>query len=98
MARYIDADKLKEDLMCVCTVGGLWGEAQEKYIEVFQSIIDRQPTANVRKNIQGEWIKHGKEVECNKCGAIFTGGKHELLGAWKFCPNCGADMRKERED
>lgn len=59
-----------------------------------------------RDRAKGEWIDKGEspfcgsegrmyfnhEYECNHCGFTVRGGEP------KFCPNCGADMRKEAND
>lgn len=42
---------------------------------------------------KGEWVyDHWCEFKCSKCGAL---SKTEPRGEENFCPNCGADMRKE---
>lgn len=44
---------------------------------------------------KGEWVyDHWCEFKCSKCGAL---SKTEPRGEENFCPNCGADMRKEEE-
>lgn len=60
------------------------------------------PAANVQPVVQGEWIPVGLDdadegmFKCSECGSehFFP---EILLGihADNFCPNCGADMRKE---
>ena len=45
---------------------------------------------------QGEWNKIGKDTfNCNKCGHTFIIIQGE--NSMHFCPNCGADMRGEKE-
>ena len=45
---------------------------------------------------RGEWVyDHWCEFKCPKCGAL---SKTEPRGEENFCPNCGADMRKEEND
>jgi hypothetical protein len=72
--RYIDADKLQE-------------EFKELHGGKRSLLIDTEPTADVRENVRGEWIKiHWKAFKCSECKGIseyYT----------DFCPNCGADMR-----
>ena len=60
--------------------------------------IDAQQTANVRENVKGEWIKvdeqpyfrkHFHKVCCSVC-------RKQGYDYWNFCPNCGADMRQEK--
>lgn len=43
---------------------------------------------------QGEWIDHEKHIECNQCHVWFL---KDYLIRKSFCPNCGADMKGERE-
>lgn len=61
--------------------------------------------------VRGEWIKCGRDRRplCSKCGYepleitreyIVDGKPHSWDGAYNlsnFCPNCGADMRKDSD-
>lgn len=51
-------------------------------------------TADVRENVKGEWIRCEDDewihYECSVCGEIIH---HETLN---FCPNCGAEMRGDK--
>lgn len=83
MSRYIDADKL-----------------QQAYKEIHGGkrslLIDTEPTADVRENVRGAWLKgeyysNGYKEEwifpyCSIC-------HYEIDKMYNFCPNCGADMR-----
>lgn len=57
------------------------------------------PAADVRENIHGNWVgidDFPYEVfECDRCGYIIEFAIKEHLA--NFCPNCGADMRGEKE-
>ena len=90
MSRYIDADKIP-----------FFGYEKWKAITT-KSQIDRQPTADVRENVRGEWQRilfNGDTdyVKCSHCGMDFEYvdgvcylvAKNELPN---FCPNCGAEM------
>ena len=79
--------------------------------ELYQFIerIKEQPTVEAKPVVKGEWIDKGwdgdfswkidgrgncwKVEECSICG-------HKLCGSAKtnFCPECGADMRGEKND
>lgn len=107
MSRYIDADKLM-------IVLNDWWYSQTKiesqnipyddYISVTirsaMEAVKEQPTADVRENVKGEWIKpisHGDVLsygkayyECDQCHKVAFFGNE-----MNFCPNCGADMRRE---
>lgn len=53
------------------------------------------PTANVREDVQGEWMQvktiGGSEfVRCDKCG--YKEYDHVKYTRFNFCPNCGARM------
>lgn len=47
---------------------------------------------------KGAWINEGRKIRCSKCKigyATVKGMKSALT--YNFCPNCGADMRGERD-
>lgn len=55
---------------------------------------------------RGEWIKHISSIECSCCGEkLFCSDEDENCQdydpcadfSFKYCPNCGADMRGGRE-
>ena len=94
MSRYIDADLLQEDFKA--DHGGKRS-----------LMIDTQPTADVRENVKGMWVKvvdrtemYDKEgvktwgmlFQCNQCGFVLNAIEGHT-GQYNFCPNCGADMR-----
>ena len=56
------------------------------------------PSADVRENVHGEWNYSYKDdtAECSKCGYEHYLGTYREY-ATNFCPNCGADMRKDKE-
>ena len=61
--------------------------------------IKQMPTIEAEPVRHGRWIVHTTwhgmfgliHSECNECKFDRNGD----LSSWKFCPNCGADMRKE---
>ena len=60
------------------------------------------PAAKTERFEAGKW-KHirGDEWVCPSCGYIVTtegSWEHPLDRNKRFCENCGADMREERED
>ena len=94
MSRYIDADLLQEDFKA--DHGGKRS-----------LMIDTQPTADVRENVKGMWVKvvdrtemYDKEgvktwgmlFQCNQGGFVLNAIEGHT-GQYNFCPNCGADMR-----
>lgn len=98
MARYIDAEKLKADVMsksshllCEWDTAGVLAE------------IDRQETADVRPERHGYWIRPTAQTrsykwKCSECGEIscyvYNGGKYNKNCVCKFlyCPHCGEKM------
>jgi len=50
------------------------------------------------KRPQGEWIIDGHHIRCNKCNEYIcnTDGEGDKIPN-NFCPNCGADMRGDKE-
>ena len=94
MPRYIDADKLYEEMQY-----GIQHEHYDKPFDLLAEILDA-PTADVRENVRGEWIQKSKQLaicntvhwyECSACGHhAFSGMRTD------YCPDCGADMRGDK--
>lgn len=80
--RLIDADFLKEDLTRFYD-----GEVTAR------QLIDEQPTVEDRK--KGCWLPDNRPGGgfwvCSKCKFPSEAFAADVL--YKFCPNCGADMR-----
>lgn len=98
MARYIDADKLIDDLGLRkgITIDEIINGIPEKGIRpmdephcwFFLSII-LAPTADVQPVVKGEWIEDGAVMKCSVCG-----NSSDYCGTENFCNYCGADMRE----
>ena len=102
--RYIDADKLLERML------DLFSPTEQTNVamsipdwlvrEEVGDLIENTPTADVRENVKGEWLKmdkRGKNVKCSKCGnTLDLRGVNAGRGDANYCPNCGADMRGEK--
>lgn len=92
MSRYIDADRLIDDIRPFAGYDS--NRSNKDWVRRFEIAIDAQPTADVRENVRGEWIQDKHEqagygyFDCSVCGADF----YDIDG-FNFCPNCGADMR-----
>ena len=88
--RLIDADKLKAHY-------AWWGNEEK---EMFDSIVDVQPTVDAVPVVHGEWRDkmldnfRKYEVVCSVCGARYIGNYDAYDEPWDFnyCPNCGAKM------
>ena len=100
--RLIDADALSKKL-CETTIFIKDGE-------VFQHMINDAPTVQADRP-HGEWVEVVERTEqydregvktwatlyqCSNCGFVLNAIEGHI-GQYDFCPNCGADMRKENK-
>ena len=47
---------------------------------------------------KGKWIKlYAGNYKCSVCGDWWGNDDNEMVEDFKYCPNCGADMRGEQE-
>lgn len=92
MSRYIDADEAIEAVEQV-----VWDDYFWKDIE---KAIKKMPTADVRENVHGEWVIDGEYIDCSVCRQEKWSRVpfEELVKRFKYCPNCGADMRGKKDD
>ena len=59
------------------------------------------PAADVRPVVRGEWEpseKYKGYVSCSICHDCYVEPEWVTKLKWKFCPNCGADMRTKEEE
>lgn len=74
------------------------------------SDLAKLPASNVRQNVPAKWIPSalGTYFTCSNCQAIYSTSRttrtyerryeeDETCG-FNFCPNCGADMRRMKND
>lgn len=57
--------------------------------------INQIPAADVRPVVRGEWLEPDDDygyLECSVCEESSPNDER-----WNFCPNCGADMRKQKK-
>jgi hypothetical protein len=89
MPRYIDAEKLKRDAFEVHT------KEYGRIDVVGVDAIDSAETADVAEVKRGEWkdsyISGHTPADGTVCGACDCWAPRRT----NYCPNCGADMRKE---
>ncbi len=96
--RLIDADALQKVFEDMANdkwnkkTSTTWGRAYEESVD----IVDEQPTIEERK--RGRWV----DGHCSECGcdvpAYIIDWKWQKDMDAKFCPMCGADMRKGEEE
>ena len=88
MARYIDADKMRED----------WLEnGENEYVYDTNAVldsIDAQPTADVVEVRHGYWENRYNEEYKYRC-SLCDGGSDRCSD---YCPNCGAIMENKDEE
>lgn len=107
MSRYIDAEKVMEEIN---RIGG-HNLCEWETIDV-KALIDRQPTADVVEVRHGEWVVDAykgdeivripyivhqhNEPYCSLCGtyALLDGAEDYVPSI--FCPRCGAKMEREK--
>ena len=62
--------------------------------KTFSEIIALPPAESERK--KGKWIWDDEGYHCSECWFHAHGNTLECMdGTYRFCPNCGADMRGE---
>lgn len=95
MSRYIDADKLRDnidewlDTVGYCTIG----KGLSYYGELIGCIKDT-PTADVEKVRHGKWILQDGYITCSSCfEQPYRNHRHiDFQKLYQRCPFCGAKM------
>lgn len=101
MARYVDADAMRERLL----ERGL--KVDERIIQILYKtaieLLDIQPSADVRPERHGEWFHiGGDEWGCSCCGFVIStesSREHPMSEGLcnDYCCHCGAKMSREGE-
>lgn len=98
--RTIDADKLKQHF-------AWWhegGEEADRQAEIFEQIIDAQPTIQPKKgkwkeqaieNVKAAGIEEVQIAKCSACGLYHTTPYMYYFSDYNYCPNCGARMEEQ---
>lgn len=108
MAKYIDADALKDKMFnyydCVnlnTRKGNYKGETLMNYevADMIEDCIDNAPTADVEEVRHGKWIYCGHHemmgyvFKCSVCERwMFAHSPNHVVGAYPYC-HCGAKMK-----
>ena len=97
MSRYVDVDNLVN-----AKILGISTRYVEGWNDAIDAIIEIEPTADVCENKYGEWHIldecSNEGVYCSVCHKKVFKYDFSNTMKWKnfnFCPNCGANMRKE---
>ena len=103
--RLIDADALVKEISVSHTMTDDCG-IKTGY-EISMRLVEDAPTIEPRP--RGKWEEKGiafirdtniervQEMRCSKCKRWLTTSYMYYLTQYKFCPNCGADMRGKAE-
>ena len=110
MARYIDADALKDKMYHEAfetdTDMQKWDSGCWIRYKMFENAISTAPSIDIEPK-RGEWkekevvdyeettITQWQSACCSVCGKYHTTPYLYYFDDFNFCPNCGADMRKE---
>lgn len=96
MSRYIDVDKLIEELDQIepqAHLPDIYIEGYEDALAAVSEIIENQTTADVQEVKHGKSIKHKSKLdECSECGCTFV-VVSDMDNC--YCTHCGAKMYKE---
>lgn len=88
--RLIDANAIQ-----YTDLNGDHPESKVRVYVVFKENIDRMPTVDAVPVRHGRWIMAEGELafwdECSECGKKIL----HRTPYYDFCPNCGANMRKD---
>ena len=94
--KLIDGDELIELLLSTAIT-----DKQREYSECVQYAVQKMPTVDAVPVRHGRWEHHpeigwGSTWLCSECGEKTV---ESIMGEprYKFCPMCGADMRKDGE-
>ena len=98
MSDLISMDQLVTELEI--EIGETYNDVIIKGIRRAIEIVEQRPTVEAKPIVRGEWIPEEKMVRtpfasnyrCSICG------QKNYYALTKFCPNCGADMRGEKND
>lgn len=98
MIEYIEKRDVIDELMDYASRWFAYDPYNKMVARIFQDIefiIKGIPSTDAIEPKRGEWIDRSGGIEgvwnyCSVCG-------EQAIDLYDFCPNCGADMRKESE-
>ena len=108
MSDYIKREDAIEEICKGCNEQYSEEPCEPSDCGIMQRIADI-PSADVRENVKGRWVEvvdrtemYDKEgvktwgmlFQCNQCGFVLNAIEGHT-GQYNYCPNCGADMRRE---
>lgn len=92
MSKYVNADKLIEDLNGARLLRKPHLLDYEETIEII-----KMSATEIEDVKHGEWVKASDGVYCSTCGEPSTPDDYDTFWEPGYCPNCGANMRGEKK-
>ena len=99
--RLIDANALVDRITDLADANRRWKPEYSAFCDDMVCMIEDTPFWNVDDLHQkGRWNSNWYKITCSLCNhSVFLGTKDPALHKcekenFKFCPNCGADMRE----
>lgn len=103
MARFIDADELKEAIVSQygpqATPDGIMRSGVLNALH----LIETAPTVDAEPVRHGKWMARKRNenepseaIDC--CSCCMYPISHVWQGDYKYCPNCGAKMKEKKEE
>lgn len=104
--RLIDADALIRELKGIKVTFGSGNGLVEGGIEIAISTTNAQPTVDAVERKRGEWVKNDgrRGWHCSECKVdnfyayVWNSETEKNDFQDRYCPNCGAEMRKGEEE
>lgn len=78
------------DRQIVCRYYTQWANVEQTKTDRCQYFKNKSDFQEVK---HGEWIENG--LYCSVCGYLYDTGEYK--NSHNYCPDCGADMRKEKD-
>ena len=101
MSRLIKADDMIKSLMDMTFYDdeGHTIHDFEERLAIVKSFVDSVPTVEAQSVRHGRWRHYEGTLTCSECGTMFYDDIMEYCGDTvpRYCPECGADMRGEKE-
>lgn len=109
MPRYIDADLfsrcMEHEAFEKDSDDQMWNSGYWIRYRMFERVLKATPTANVVERKKVKWIDDKGLYRCSACNHLWSElwwtsvvPANKMYETMRFCPNCGAEMRKETED
>lgn len=98
--RLIDADELMIHYKGICELCGKYKEnngAMCRCCYLDDAISFLEDMQEIEELPTAEWIIGSYEVKCSHCEYLVWGSGLNAYKEWKFCPNCGKQMKGDTE-